>query len=195
MTMIARNITDRVLVIDDELGPRESLRILLKNDYEVFCATSVEEGIGLLKSRCPDIVILDIRMPGQSGIEGLRHIRQLDPSVSVVMLTGYAALETAQEALRLGANDYLKKPFDTVEIRHVIDENIRRTRIERKRAAMTGELAQLNDRLSALTTYAIRSRSFTATCACCRGRWKHPRKNWAISFLAQWSTLKLSIEA
>src|SRR5450759_5628279 len=103
----------RVLVIDDEMGPRESLRILLKVECEVLCAPSVEEGLRLFRASPPDLVIMDIRMPDRNGIEGLREIRKLDPLVSVIMLTGYGALETAQEALRLGANDYLKKPFDT----------------------------------------------------------------------------------
>ena len=106
----------KVLVIDDELGPRESLRILLKMEYEVLVADSVLRGLDLLAKHHPDVVIMDIRMPGMTGIEGLREIRKLDADISVIMLTGFGALETAQEALRLGASDYLKKPFDTKEI-------------------------------------------------------------------------------
>ena len=64
---------------------------------------------------------MDIRMPGVSGIEGLRQIREIDPHLSVVMLTGFGALDTAKEALRLGANDYISKPFDAHEMQQVID--------------------------------------------------------------------------
>ena len=103
----------KVLVIDDEFGPRESIRFLLKGSYKVFCADSVDQGVAMLREQHPDLVIMDIRMPRKSGIEGLREIREHDKVVSVVMLTGYGALETAQEALRLGATDYLSKPFDT----------------------------------------------------------------------------------
>ena len=107
----------KVLIIDDERGPRESLRILLKTNYDVYCADCVQDGLKLLQENLPDIVIMDIRMPGKSGIEGLREVRAIDPLVSVVMLTGYGSLETAQQALRLGATDYLNKPFDAHELR------------------------------------------------------------------------------
>jgi len=147
--MIVSALQRKVLVIDDELGPRESLRILLKRDYEVHCADSVLRGLELLKEHQPDLVIMDIRMPGMSGIDGLREIRALDPLVAVIMLTGFGALETAQEALRLGASDYLKKPFDTKEILEVIRQNIRRTEVNRKRAHTEHELQELNSRLVA----------------------------------------------
>ncbi|HUE40807.1 MAG TPA: response regulator, partial [Chthoniobacterales bacterium] len=96
----------QILVIDDEMGPRESLRMLLKPNYQVHTADCVEAGIKLLKEKNPDTIVMDIRMPGVSGIEGLRQIREIDPHLSVIMLTGFGALDTAKEALRLGANDY-----------------------------------------------------------------------------------------
>ncbi len=138
----------RVLVIDDELGPRESLRMLLKLECEVDCAASVDEGLSRFREAAPDLVILDIRMPGRTGIDGLRAIRALDPLVSVIMLTGYGALETAQEALRLGANDYLNKPFDTARILQVVREYTRRTRLERRRAQAEAEVQTVNRRLT-----------------------------------------------
>ncbi|MFH0881155.1 MAG: hybrid sensor histidine kinase/response regulator [Lentisphaerota bacterium] len=137
----------KVLVIDDECGPRESLRILLKNDYEVHCADSVNKGLELLKEQKPDAVVMDIRMPGKTGLEGLKELRDLDPHVSVIMLTGFGALETAQEALRLGANDYLKKPFDAVSMQETIRLQVRRTHLERLRSAASGELEEANRRL------------------------------------------------
>jgi len=137
----------KVLVIDDDLGPRESLRILLKNHYQVFCAESVDQGLELLSRHQPDVVVMDIRMPGKGGIEGLREIRAVDTTTSVVMLTGYGALETAQEAIRLGASDYLKKPFDTVEMSRVIEHNVQRTRLERRRKQVEQELKDINVKL------------------------------------------------
>lgn len=142
-----RAALSKILVIDDEVGPRESLRILLKNDYHVFCVDSVEQGLILLKEEVPEVVVLDIRMPRIGGIEALRRIREIDMQVSVIMLTGFGALETAQEALRLGANDYLRKPFDINEIRQVILHNCNRTRLAKKRAQMVQELKDLNDQL------------------------------------------------
>jgi len=137
----------KVLVIDDEMGPRESLRMLLKPNYQVHTADSVEAGIRLLKEKQPDAVITDIRMPGTNGIDGLRRIREIDPHVAVIMLTGFGALETAQEALRLGANDYINKPFDAHEMRDVISRNVERTRVHRTGENAATEIKELNNRL------------------------------------------------
>src|SRR5437879_9712841 len=140
--------TPQVLVIDDEIGPRESLRMLLKPDYNVQTADCVDAGIRLLKEKQPDTVVMDIRMPGATGIEGLRKIREIDPHLSVIMLTGFGALETAQEALRLGANDYINKPFDAGEMRAVIGRNVHRTRVHRTTEPASAEPKDLNTPMS-----------------------------------------------
>jgi signal transduction histidine kinase len=137
----------QVLVIDDEMGPRESLRMLLKPNYRVHTADNVEAGLRILREKKPDAVISDIRMPGTSGIEGLRKIREIDPHVAVIMLTGFGALETAKEALRLGANDYISKPFDAREMREVISRNVERTRLHRTGVNAATEIKELNNRL------------------------------------------------
>ena len=146
MTAVASDLP-QVLVIDDEMGPRESLRMLLKPNYQVHTADCVDAGIKLLKEKHPDAVITDIRMPGASGIDGLRRIREIDPHVAVIMLTGFGALETAQEALRLGANDYINKPFDAREMREVISRNVERTRMQRTGLNASEEIKELNNRL------------------------------------------------
>jgi signal transduction histidine kinase len=137
----------QVLVIDDEMGPRESLRMLLKPNYQVYTADNVEAGLRILRDKRPDAVISDIRMPGTSGIDGLRKIREIDPHVAVIMLTGFGALETAKEALRLGANDYISKPFDAREMREVIGRNVERTRIQRTGVNASAEIKELNNHL------------------------------------------------
>jgi signal transduction histidine kinase len=145
--MTAATELPQILVIDDEMGPRESLRMLLKPNYQVHTADCVETGIKLLKEKQPDTIVMDIRMPGISGIEGLRQIREIDPHLSVIMLTGFGALETAKEALRLGANDYISKPFDAREMQQVIDRNVERTRAHRTSEHAAGEIKELNNRL------------------------------------------------
>ena len=137
----------KILVIDDEIGPRESLRMLLKPDYNVQTADCVEAGLKLLKEKQPDTIVMDIRMPGMTGIEGLRKIREIDPHLSVIMLTGFGALETAKEAVRLGANDYISKPFDAGEMREVIGRNVERTRVQRASDNAAAEIKELNARL------------------------------------------------
>ena len=145
--MVATADLPQVLVIDDEMGPRESLRMLLKPIYQVHTADSVEIGLKLLSEKKPDAIVMDIRMPGVTGIEGLRRIRQIDPHLSVIMLTGFGALETAKEALRLGANDYISKPFDAREMREVIGRNVERTRLHRTSESAAAEIKELNNRL------------------------------------------------
>ncbi len=137
----------QILVIDDDRGPRESLRMLLKNDYQVVCVSNVGEGLERLRENPPDLIIMDIRMPEIDGIEGLRRIREIDPVVSVMMLTGYGALETAQEALRLGACDYQEKPFETDQIRVAIATHVERGVVARRQAESERELRTLNRRL------------------------------------------------
>src|SRR5205085_5642551 len=143
--MTAPRDLPQVLVIDDEIGPRESLRMLLKPNYQVFTADNVDAGLRLLREKKPDAVISDIRMPGTSGIDGLRKIREIDPHVAVIMLTGFGALDTAQEALRLGANDYISKPFDAREMREIIGRNVERTRVSRTSESAAAEIKELNN--------------------------------------------------
>ncbi|MBT3194306.1 MAG: response regulator [Verrucomicrobia bacterium] len=138
---------DRILVIDDELGPRESLRFLFKDEYDVVCCDSVDVGVAELKREAPDVIIMDIKMPGKTGIEGLQEIRKIDTDISVVMLTGFGSLETAQEAIRHGANDYVKKPFDMQEMRSIVRKYVDRTRVARGRLGAFGELEELNKQL------------------------------------------------
>ena len=133
----------RILVVDDERGPRESLRILLKPDYDVAYADSVDAALASVQDCAPDLVIQDIRMPGTDGIEGLRRLRELDPDLCIVMLTGFGDLETARKAIRHGATDYLKKPFDTRELLDVVRANCERTRQNRVRRQLERQLQEM----------------------------------------------------
>ena len=132
---------------------------MMKSDHAKACACCSSRAIRstprktsrpasqLLQEKRPDTIVMDIRMPGMNGIDGLRKIREIDPHLSVIMFTGFGALETAQEALRLGANDYINKPFDAVQMREVIGRNVERTRLQRQSEATGRELHELNERL------------------------------------------------
>ena len=137
----------KILVIDDERGPRESLRMVLKYDYEVLLADRVDGGVELLREKKPDLVIMDIRMPEKSGIEGLQEVREIDPHVSIIMLTGYGDLETAQKAIRFGANDYLQKPFDTTEIQEIIKKYVDRSKLKNRKKQAQDELQKMTQSL------------------------------------------------
>lgn len=139
----------KVLIVDDDYGPRESLRILLKYDYDVIVASSVAEGVELLKANRVDTIIMDNRMPGRTGLEGIGDMRKIDENVSIIMLTGYGTLETACEAFRNQATDFMTKPPDTDAMLEAVTKNVALTRAKRTRASVARELAELNLNLSA----------------------------------------------
>jgi signal transduction histidine kinase len=109
-----------LLICDDEEGPRQSLRIVFKNEYRVLVASSGQEALALAEAEPVDVAVLDILMHGMSGVDVLRELKQIDPAIEVVMLTAYETLETARQSLRFGACDYLNKPFDIPTMRDAV---------------------------------------------------------------------------
>jgi len=109
-----------MLIVDDEAGPRESLKMVFNDDYAVTLANSGEEAISYAQQRSFHVVITDIRMRGLSGIDVLRKIKEIDPHTEVIVLTAYETLDTARQAISLGASDYLRKPFDIDHIQKVV---------------------------------------------------------------------------
>src|SRR5260370_32681622 len=110
-------MTRRVLVVDDEQGVRGALAQLLEFEgYEVKAVANVADGITEYQRFRPELVFLDVKMAGMDGIEGLRRLREIDPSAVVVMISGHATIQTAVEATQLGAYDILEKPLDTDRI-------------------------------------------------------------------------------
>jgi len=102
-----------ILVVDDDVAIRELFeRILKKEEYTVFTADNGKEALELVNRKRPDLVILDLKMPGMNGIEILRQIKRIDENIEVIMITGYGTMKTARIAMRLGAYDYITKPFD-----------------------------------------------------------------------------------
>lgn len=119
----------RILIIDDDFGPREAMRMILKDQYDVSTASSARGGISTLGERDFDVVVLDIKMPDMDGIETLREIKKAHADVEVVMVTAYASLETARSAIKYGALDYLIKPFDKNDVRAVIEKGMEKRRL------------------------------------------------------------------
>ena len=111
----------RILVVDDQSSVRELLRAVLETDgHEVETASSGDDAVARLKGGFHDIVIMDIRMPGLDGVAALTRMKDLSPETGVVMMTAYASVETAVQAMKLGALDYITKPIDIDEVRAVI---------------------------------------------------------------------------
>ena len=118
-------MAERLLIVEDEDTLCESLkRVFTRDGYEVDVASSAESALELLGERSYDLIITDIVLPGISGIELLRRYKKQKPLQKVVIMTAYANLETAVEALRAGAVDYVTKPLTHEEIKRVVREAI-----------------------------------------------------------------------
>ncbi|MCX5911509.1 MAG: response regulator [Deltaproteobacteria bacterium] len=115
-----------ILIVDDEVGPRESLRMILKPIYEIYTATNGDEALQVIQDENIDLVTLDLRMPGLSGIDVLREIKKVRADVEVIVITGYGTLTNAQEAIRYGAGDFISKPFNVADIIAIISKSFER---------------------------------------------------------------------
>src|SRR6267378_3791208 len=108
----------KLLLIDDEADVQYSIqRIFDSPEIKLTATSSGEEGLRLIPKLKPDLVIMDIRMGGITGMETLRRIRQMDSKLLVILMTAYGATQTAIEAIKLGAYDYLLKPFDVPRLK------------------------------------------------------------------------------
>jgi DNA-binding NtrC family response regulator len=106
----------KVLVVDDEAGIRDSLRLLLKGEFEVITAEDGRSALEVLETFAPDLVLLDVLMPNLDGLQTLQQLREKSESLPVIMLTATNTVRTAVQAMKLGAVDYLNKPFDVEEL-------------------------------------------------------------------------------
>jgi signal transduction histidine kinase len=105
-----------ILIIEDEPGPALALKMILKPYYQVYSAERGEAALEILKTTPIDVVSLDLRMPGLSGMPLLAKIKEHDPDIEVIVITGYGSLETAVESINLKVFSYVAKPFDVLEI-------------------------------------------------------------------------------
>jgi DNA-binding NtrC family response regulator len=113
----------KVLFVDDEVDYLETLvKRMRKRGLDVRGASSGPEALAALEQEAPDVVVLDVRMPGMDGIEILRQIKKQRPLVEVIMLTGHACLEAAKEGMQLGAFDYLMKPINIDELLYKLQD-------------------------------------------------------------------------
>jgi signal transduction histidine kinase len=115
-----------ILVVDDEMGPRESLKMILNPYYTVHVAERGGQAIEMLGKFPVDLVTLDLKMPGLTGINVLEKLKEYDPDIEAIIITGYGSLDTAIEGLRLGAFDYISKPFDVNHILSLVRRGLER---------------------------------------------------------------------
>jgi len=122
----------KILIVDDDSQLRESFENLLREEgYEVFSAASGEDGCAALDKTVPDLVIMDVRLPGISGLEAFQRIRKVQPKLPVIVMTAFGTTDTAIEATKLGAFDYILKPFDIPEMIGIIEKALEAGRFMR----------------------------------------------------------------
>ena len=140
----------KTLVVDDEEIVRSFLiDVLTDEGYQVTAVSSGDEAVKLLTTNDYDLIITDIKMPGTDGMEVLRVAKARDPNQNVIVMTGYASTETAVESMKLGAADYITKPFNLDQIKIVVAKTLERSRLRQK--AEEGEIYKQLSRIDGLT--------------------------------------------
>jgi DNA-binding NtrC family response regulator len=134
-----------ILIIDDDPAVREAVASTLASEYVVHSATSGEEGLELYERLRPDLVLLDVMLPQMGGLAVLRSLKRARADVPVIMMTAYAEVQTAVQAIKLGATDYLEKPLDPAGVRHGVDQAVARASQIREsmQAAVIGRSAAM----------------------------------------------------
>lgn len=138
---------EKILIVDDEqlltLAIEESLTSF--DNYHVTTVTKAEPGLKLLKETQYDLVITDINLPGMNGLDFLREIKEIDPTIEVILMTAYATVETAVEAMKEGAYDYLTKPLPSIDsLRQVVRKSLDKRSLELEKNRLEGELEKQN---------------------------------------------------
>ncbi len=113
-----------IRICDDEEGVRESLNLILGDDYNLSFATNGNEALKYLEKHTPDLVIMDIKMPQRNGLDTLKEIRKHKANLKVIMVTGYQSVETARETSKYGIFEYITKPFDGSVVKEVVKKAI-----------------------------------------------------------------------
>lgn len=130
--MATENILDsKILIVDDEMGARESMKILLSNVYQVLTSENGHKCLSMINNNKFNLIILDLNISGIHGLEVLRKIKQKDYSIPVIIVTGVGANQSAIDSLRLGASDFILKPFETTYLRETVKETLLRAEREK----------------------------------------------------------------
>jgi len=121
----------QILIVEDEVLLAKSVcRSLVSRGHDCFTAVSAEEGLALLEKMSPDVILLDVQLPGMSGLEAIKVIRKFDPNISIIMATAYGTMASVVEAMRSGACDFLRKPLDMDEVLLAIERAIANFRLK-----------------------------------------------------------------
>ncbi|RAL23340.1 two-component system response regulator [Thermoflavimicrobium daqui] len=123
--MEGRDLYKKVLVVDDQYGIRVLLKeVFSKDNLIVFQAANGKQALEIIRLERPDLILLDMKMPGMDGLELLRRLRRLDTKIKVIMMTAYGELDMVDEATKLGAIGHFTKPFDIDELRAAVIQQL-----------------------------------------------------------------------
>ncbi len=148
----------KILIIDDEASIRDSCsQVLSKEGYVTDTAEDGSIGLKKVKETKPDLVMVDLKMPGISGMEVLESLREIDPDIVSIVITGYATIESAVEAMKLGAYDYVPKPFTPDELRLITRRGLEKRRLLLETATLRLEKKQMEENFISLVTHELRS--------------------------------------
>jgi len=136
-----------ILVVDDEEGPRLSVKMALKDNYDILLASDGPMAIDLVQKNKVDVAVLDIRMPGMSGVDVLERIKYLDPTIEAVMITAFETTDTIRQSLKLRACDYLNKPYEISALRTSVADAMRRRTFDTEIYNNNEKLQQLYNEL------------------------------------------------
>jgi two-component system sensor histidine kinase/response regulator len=147
-----------ILVIDDEEAMRDSCQqVLARDGYVTETAEDGNSGLRKIKEVKPDLVLIDLKMPGMGGMELLKEIGRIDPDIISIVITGYATIESAVEAMKLNAYDFLPKPFTPDQLRIVIERGLERRHLAAESSRLRREKEMMRENFITLVSHQLRS--------------------------------------
>ena len=152
------NDQSKIIIIDDEQVVLDSCQdILASSNYEVLTASDGASGLKLIEETQPDLVFVDLKMPGMSGMQVLVRVQDLDPTIVTVVITGYATISSAVEAMKHGAYDFLPKPFTPAEFRMITSRSLEKRKLTLETLSLRREKDMLRQNFAAIVSHELKS--------------------------------------
>ena len=148
----------KILIIDDDKTILDSCsQVLIQEGYQIEMAEDGDTGLQNAKTEKPDLVLVDLKMPGKDGMEVLKELRTFDPNCVAIVITGYGTIESAVEAMKSGAFDFLPKPFTPDELRIIVRRGLERRQYIKETEKLRAEKENLRKNFVSMTSHELRS--------------------------------------
>ena len=135
-------INSTILITDDELSIRRSLNVILRKKYNILTSATGAEALVKINKEHVDLILLDLNLPDTHGLEVLRQVKQIDENIMVIIITAVRDTKTAVEAMKMGAYDYITKPFDISELRALVDKALEKRALIKENVSLRSEAAK-----------------------------------------------------